>query len=200
MSDHGEEFYEHRNWGHDHSLYNEVAHVPLLIKFPKSKFKGTVILHEVGLIDVMPTILAYYHIPLHPKAPPVDGVDLTRWINGEPLQREIISSISSGYYYRRDAFKIAIISNNTKLICNIPYEKAVAPEASSSFQTVEYYDLIKDPLETVDLSFNHREELKRFQDFFNRIIKKGIYQLKQQRNKAVLDRKDRETLRSLSYL
>ena len=200
MSDHGEEFYEHRNWGHDHSLYNEVVHVPLMIKFPKNKFKGTIIKNEVGLIDVMPTLLEYYHIPWNPETMPVDGIDLTRLIKGEPLQREIISSISSGYYYRRDAFKIAIIKNNVKLICNIPYEKAVAPGTSSSFQTVEYYDLSEDPLETVNLSATRRDEIKRFQALFNRIIKRGVYQLKQKGNRAVLDKKNRETLRSLGYL
>jgi len=33
-SDHGDEFWEHDRWGHGHALYNEVVHVPLIIKMP----------------------------------------------------------------------------------------------------------------------------------------------------------------------
>jgi arylsulfatase A-like enzyme len=33
-SDHGEEFYEHDDWGHGHSLYREVLHVPLALFLP----------------------------------------------------------------------------------------------------------------------------------------------------------------------
>jgi len=33
-ADHGEEFYEHRNWRHGNQLYNEVVHVPLIFHLP----------------------------------------------------------------------------------------------------------------------------------------------------------------------
>lgn len=36
-SDHGEEFYEHDDWGHGHSLYREVLHVPLLVFLPDGR-------------------------------------------------------------------------------------------------------------------------------------------------------------------
>ena len=39
-SDHGEEFRDHYSWGHGHNLYNEVIKVPLIIKFPYSKYSG----------------------------------------------------------------------------------------------------------------------------------------------------------------
>ncbi len=37
VSDHGEEFWEHENWGHGHTLFSEVLKVPLLMKPPFSK-------------------------------------------------------------------------------------------------------------------------------------------------------------------
>lgn len=33
-SDHGEEFDDHGSWGHGHSVYNELLHVPLIYHFP----------------------------------------------------------------------------------------------------------------------------------------------------------------------
>jgi arylsulfatase A-like enzyme len=57
-SDHGEEFFEHGKVGHGHSLYEELLHVPLLVRLP-----GAVALEgggvhseaEVSLVDIMPT-------------------------------------------------------------------------------------------------------------------------------------------------
>ena len=36
VSDHGEEFWEHGSYGHGHTLYDELLHVPLLVKLPVS--------------------------------------------------------------------------------------------------------------------------------------------------------------------
>ena len=55
-SDHGTEFHEHKRFDHGFSLYDELIHVPLIIKLPKQK-AGKVIKDQVSSIDVMPTIL-----------------------------------------------------------------------------------------------------------------------------------------------
>ena len=36
-SDHGEEFFEHDDWGHGHSLYKELLHVPLFVHLPSGR-------------------------------------------------------------------------------------------------------------------------------------------------------------------
>jgi arylsulfatase A-like enzyme len=56
-SDHGEEFYEHRNWGHGQSVYEELAHVPLILRHPRAFPAGGRIERPVMLVDLMPTIL-----------------------------------------------------------------------------------------------------------------------------------------------
>ena len=56
-SDHGEEFFEHGAWTHGHTLYNETIRIPLLIKYPASREKGTRVKTIVRLTDIMPTIL-----------------------------------------------------------------------------------------------------------------------------------------------
>ena len=71
-SDHGEELlerwrpaadrpaplpYYYRGYGHGHTMYDEVIHVPLLVKRPKSALAGERRDELVSLIDVAPTIL-----------------------------------------------------------------------------------------------------------------------------------------------
>jgi arylsulfatase A-like enzyme len=58
-SDHGEEFLCHGSLGHGNSLYQELIHVPLIIKLPPSYKKPiiSVIDEPASIIDIMPTIL-----------------------------------------------------------------------------------------------------------------------------------------------
>jgi arylsulfatase A-like enzyme len=56
-SDHGEEFYDHRNWGHGQSVYDELARIPLLVRHPRTFPAGARVERPVMLVDVMPTIL-----------------------------------------------------------------------------------------------------------------------------------------------
>ncbi|MBI3820925.1 MAG: sulfatase [Planctomycetes bacterium] len=55
-SDHGEEFFEHGTLGHGFSLYQEVAHVPLLMRGPGIP-KGAVLNNPVSLVDLAATVL-----------------------------------------------------------------------------------------------------------------------------------------------
>ncbi len=63
LSDHGEALYEHKSWGHNHNVYPETAHVPLLVKFPASLNlkgeRGSV----VQIIDLFPTLAQFFSGP-----------------------------------------------------------------------------------------------------------------------------------------
>ena len=54
-SDHGEEFFEHEQWGHGQNLYNEVIRVPLIVLGPNVP-AGQVIQTPVSLVDILPTL------------------------------------------------------------------------------------------------------------------------------------------------
>lgn len=71
-SDHGEEFLDHGSFEHGHTLYEELVHVPLVLKLP-GKREGAVRGDPVGLIDLFPTLAALAGVPL-PEALP--GQDL----------------------------------------------------------------------------------------------------------------------------
>ena len=36
-ADHGEAFYEHDHWQHSQTLYDELTHIPLIVKWPHSE-------------------------------------------------------------------------------------------------------------------------------------------------------------------
>ena len=55
-SDHGEEFFEHGRWGHGKSLYEEVVHVPLIVRGPAFA-RGGLVEEPVMLVDVLPTLM-----------------------------------------------------------------------------------------------------------------------------------------------
>ncbi|MHC4941851.1 MAG: sulfatase [Planctomycetota bacterium] len=55
-SDHGEEFWDHGDFEHGHTQYDELVKVPLLIRFPAGKHAGRVVKTPVRLMDLMPTL------------------------------------------------------------------------------------------------------------------------------------------------
>jgi arylsulfatase A-like enzyme len=70
LSDHGESLYEHRFFGHGSLVYEETAHVPLVVKFPAAmNLKGRV-RTVVELADVFPTVLDIFgqRLPLDGKS------------------------------------------------------------------------------------------------------------------------------------
>lgn len=56
-ADHGDGFMEHGFISHSTIPYDELLHVPLIVKFPHQRFAGRKVTPQVRLIDVMPTII-----------------------------------------------------------------------------------------------------------------------------------------------
>jgi arylsulfatase A-like enzyme len=79
-SDHGEEFYEHGNKTHRHSLYQESVLVPLVFRLPGRLPEGRVVEGPTGIVDVVPTVCELLDVP----APPVlSGRSLASVLTGE---------------------------------------------------------------------------------------------------------------------
>jgi arylsulfatase A-like enzyme len=57
-SDHGEEFNDHGSYGHGHSVYQELLHVPLIFRRPGALPPGRRIDDTVSTADITPTVLA----------------------------------------------------------------------------------------------------------------------------------------------
>lgn len=78
-SDHGEEFLEHGTVLHA-ELYRTVTHVPLIVRLPGAERGGTRVSHAVGLVDVLPTLLAVTGVETPGK---MSGQSLTGLIDGQ---------------------------------------------------------------------------------------------------------------------
>ncbi|MCI0407578.1 MAG: sulfatase, partial [Acidobacteria bacterium] len=66
LSDHGDDLWDHDDYwspGHGHSLYQELLHVPLIVRAPGLAMAGGRIRTPVSLLDVLPTLLALEGIP-----------------------------------------------------------------------------------------------------------------------------------------
>jgi arylsulfatase A-like enzyme len=57
VSDHGEEFWDHGSVGHGHSVWEELLHVPVIVRLPGTTPGAMRIDDAVNLVDVEPTVL-----------------------------------------------------------------------------------------------------------------------------------------------
>jgi len=87
LSDHGEEFWEHRNRfaSHGHSLYDELLRVPFMMYYPGRKNKLTV-QEPVSTVDLLPTIAGLLHLEWTGEA---DGVSVLPLVHGNPIRRGV---------------------------------------------------------------------------------------------------------------
>jgi arylsulfatase A-like enzyme len=130
LSDHGEEFFDHRNWGHGQSVYEELTHVPLLMRFPAALPAGRRVDTPVMTVDVMPTLLALA------GAPALDGLagrNLLPVIAGAaPPPREAYSELLYRYGEAR-----ALVDGTDKVI----------DTRKDAERRRERFDLARDPRE-----------------------------------------------------
>jgi len=63
VADHGDAFYEHGTYAHGHAPYEELIHVPLVMKLPGSQYAERRVAGLVELIDIFPTIMAVAGLP-----------------------------------------------------------------------------------------------------------------------------------------
>ena len=109
-ADHGEEFWDHNNVMHGHSLYEEIVRIPLIIKFPDNKLPAQRITTNVNLMDVAPTILSYIEV-----RPPYryQGIDLSEVIREPEKFADRVLFAENLQYYNENK---AVIKRNDKLI------------------------------------------------------------------------------------
>ncbi|HDH96567.1 MAG TPA: hypothetical protein ENF73_02420 [Proteobacteria bacterium] len=142
-SDHGEVFVEDSRGMTEHGylLYDELIRVPLIVKFPKGRFRGTLVRDQVRIIDIVPTILDVLQIDGFEG----DGTSLMPLIRGEG--RGSLNAISEFYPFpKRYAYfpelntpKLSFRRLDAKLIVDL------------GRWSVELYDLLSDPGERTNL-------------------------------------------------
>jgi arylsulfatase A-like enzyme len=200
LSDHGEEFLDHGYVRHER-LYDELLHVPLIVRFPtaddRAPSPGTRVGEIVRLIDVMPTILDYLGLPAPGH---LQGRSLLPIMEGQLESPRVVWSqwFQSG--------ESALRVGSWKLHRRKPLAPLIRVGPYSFFwdrrPVQELYELASDPGEHVDLSDAEEEvrlEMNRIADRFGeqsdrlrRRFKEGA--------KVKLDDETKRQLEALGYL
>ena len=153
-SDHGEEFFEHRGCDHGQTLYDEVLHIPLLMRHPLTIESGMRIDGQVRLIDVAPTILDVIDLP-----PPPDfaGRSLRAHLDGDGHDLPVI-----GGYMSNAEPAIVFRKHGLKYVYS-PRRSALRTQHASR-PMEELYDIEADPAEHRDLAQKGHPRLEQFRE------------------------------------
>jgi len=192
VADHGEELWDHGSIGHHHTLFDELIHIPLLIKLPGQTQRRDVY-EAVSLIDVAPTVLEL----VGGSAPgegdgkhvrPSEGRSLAPVLRGEPDAHgptPVVAELIQPEIFRRGSHERAVIIGPHKLIAGVQGERA-------------FFDREADPAEANDGSIPEaaKEELVRALDDFVRRMPKTPTAARE----VPIDRETREELEALGYV
>jgi len=183
-ADHGEGLGEHNEETHGIFIYDSTLRVPLIFYCPKILPGNTVVPDQVGLIDVMPTIL-----------------DLMGWdpvpdVQGRSLKLLIFEGKSlpdKNCYIESVA---AMMSRNWAPLQGIRTKEWKYIDAPIS----ELYDLLSDPEEKDNILNERPEIVKRFKEELQDMIKNNSSSLSSYVFKAKMDEDTRRKLMSLGYI
>lgn len=185
-SDHGEEFWEHENVGHGHTLYDELTRVPLIVKPPGAPPPVPRVETQVRLIDVSPTILDYLGLP-----PPAEG-------QGDSL-RPLMEGVPGP---DRPSFAEALIYfGEKKSVDDGRYRLILSPNSAN----VELFDLVEDPGQRRNIAEDHPEVTARLRQQLNRYLQEQE-EYRQSLSTSgdsevnALDKRMKNRLRALGYL
>jgi arylsulfatase A-like enzyme len=133
-ADHGEEQWDHGSFFHGQSLYDELLHVPLLMRLPDGAYAGRVVSVPVRAVDLVPTIAEVLGLPAFPE---FEGVSLLPLIaHGTSPPGELFARAANVEF----PYRFALRTPRYKLILTVETGRE------------ELYDLASDPGETRDLA------------------------------------------------
>jgi arylsulfatase A-like enzyme len=195
-SDHGEHFGEHAPYmfydHHGNNFYEEFIKIPIIVKYPRQKRINT-LSHTVSLIDLVPTILDYFHI------------DIPAYIQGESLLLPYDKRRRK--YYIGEGLVIPDKERKSIRIGNLKYivtmEKAEGP-ARTNWKNIVHrglFNLENDPEEKINLFKDSKFKAIAFK--FERMLKQIIRKSAKLNRSGKATRLQQETIdhmKSLGYL
>ena len=139
LADHGEEIREHGSVGHLGRLWEEVLHVPLILKLPGAEPKAARIPERVRLLDLWPTLARLFGLTPPERGP--QGRDLAPlWTGqGDWTQVPVVAE-------DRDGGLLAFLHGPWKLVDGPGHERWSTVKPPLLFQVVD------DPAEQTNLS------------------------------------------------
>ena len=194
--DHGESFYEHDVWQHSESLFEEVTHIPLIVKWPRNSITGDVE-SLVSQLNIFPTMLEQAGL-----VPPYDYVPLGRFLGESstpPMNAlgEITWDAKEG---QGAAMKTAVKNGRLKYILTLAGE--IGDELFvSEVVNEELYDLAKDPGEQKNLLPDGASDIGALRRDARRLLEKArALQANRGGDEVILDEELTEHLKALGYI
>ena len=181
-SDHGEEIADHGGLGHSTTLYQELVHVPLLVRWPAALARTVTTEVPVSTVDLYPTLADLLGLAAPPS---LQGTSLVPLLYGEtasqwpPLYFEL--------HKRRNPSK-AIREGEWKLV------RRGRP------RQVQLFNLTTDPHEQDDVAAEQRAIVDRLRQSLNRWVASLPPPPEDRETHALEDDATKEQLRALGYL
>jgi arylsulfatase A-like enzyme len=143
--DHGETLYEHECWFDHHGMYDNVLHVPLVIRYPAKLPKGIRVKGYNQHKDLMPTLLELAGFAPEevqwPSDLRFDGRSLLPMIRGEVASYDSSFYITECTWMRKHGWR----TPEWKLMIALEPDFHFKPE-------IELYNLVEDPQENCNLA------------------------------------------------
>ena len=140
-ADHGETLYDHECWFDHHGMYDNVLHVPLIIRYPRKVPAGLRLDGYCQHKDLMPTLMELAEIETNIE---FDGQSLMQMVRGEEASFQSEFYITECTWMRKHGWR----TPQWKLIRALEPDFHFKPE-------VELYNLVEDPDENVNLAETH---------------------------------------------
>jgi choline-sulfatase len=193
-ADHGEELWDHKNFEHGHSLYEELVHVPLLLV--GNKLNPSVEENPVRSIDLLPTVLTIAGIDASNYN--LEGTDILSNPTEDRRNKETPIFFMNTLYGPE---KYGLRYGDYKFIFNTK-ERTEEKNKFLGFpseEEYELYDITDDHLETENLANfpGEQETMSRMKEILAVFIDEKSA-IKGKRVK--LDKKTKDELKSLGYL
>jgi arylsulfatase A-like enzyme len=189
VGDHGDEFSEHGRYGHGNLPYDELTHVPLIIRFPDwmDIDQPDEVDTLVRTIDVLPTLLDVVDAELsEPMVERMAGESLVPVLNSGETSYDVAVTEKEmrGEEYLRFGFR----TDNWKFLYD------------GKEETKQLYDLRTDLAERVNIAANNPEKLS----YFEELLAERLEQIEQSSSDVTIPNIEdkqgvKERLRALGY-
>jgi arylsulfatase A-like enzyme len=202
-ADHGEAFHEHGHGQHSRTLYEEITHVPLIVKWPFDSPRGATDA-LASHIDILPTILEQANLPDRPNVPDMSdaftgmGLSLRSLAAGPKLEGRTVMSELEWLLDTKTLMKIAVRREDLKYIATLDS----APDEDTGLEHLEseeLYFLDDDPGELTNLASTNVEVRDRMRELLGNYLK-TVGAVRSASERIELDETTRRQLESLGYV
>jgi arylsulfatase A-like enzyme len=161
-ADHGEELHEHnRYFGHSKSVYENVLHVPLVLRDPSRIRAGRVVKDMVGLEDLFATFVEDRGLA---SKPAIHGRTFARLLTSDRLTSDRGEPEAPQFSLWRDKI-FSVRSGPWRLVWNPDrLEPKETPPGPYPVPEVALYDVPSDPSQNHDIAAQHADVVKELED------------------------------------